>query len=604
MRSPCDGYRLASGSVDHTIKIWYAAGGAEGRTLNAGFGYGVLSVAFSPDGSRLVSAIDQTIKIWDAVSGCELRVFKGHSAQFRSVAFSPDGSRIVSGIGHTPEPNPRPFPGTIKIWDAASGRELSTLKGHTGEVWSVAYGPEGTRLASGSHDQTVKIWDAATGQELRTLKGHTEGVTSVAFSPDGSRVASGSWDHTVKVWDAVSGQELHTLKGHTARVWGVAFSPDGSRLASGGDDHTIIIWDAASGQEVRRLKGHATRVASMAFSPNGSRLASGSDDYTVKVWDVANGQELRTLKGHTGPVTSVAFSPDGWRLASGSWYGTIKLWNARPLTPEVQTEREALGLVEFLFGKPLRKEHVIENVRANQTIRDEVRKQASALAEKYPESALAHQSRGEAHVRSQRWGKAAAEFARAADRRPDDYEYWYYQAIAHLAAGDHKAYQQACARMLERFAKSQDAYAISKLAYTCVPASDSLSDMSVLVPLAEKGAPVFRGNTRIVGAALYRVNKPAEALEQFQRSAKDGFVPRAWDWLFLAMIHHRRENFKEATQCLDKAVRWIEEANQPAEKSKTEKRAVWGHWTEQQEVEALRQEAEALVSGKPVKPKQ
>ena len=68
---------------------------------------------------------------------------------------------------------------------------------------------------SGSEDKTVKVWDAATGQEMLTLKGHTVAVSSVAFSPDGKRIVTGSRDKTVKVWDAATGQEMLTLKGHT-----------------------------------------------------------------------------------------------------------------------------------------------------------------------------------------------------------------------------------------------------------------------------------------------------------------------------------------------------------------------------------------------------
>ena len=126
----------------------------------------------------------------------------------------------------------------MKVWDAATGQETLTLKGHTGSVTSVAFSPDGQRLASASRDGTVKVWDAATGQEIRTLKGHTGGVMSVAFSPDGKRLASASADETVKVWDAATGQETLTLKGHTSVVYerGVQPRRQAARLRQCGRD--------------------------------------------------------------------------------------------------------------------------------------------------------------------------------------------------------------------------------------------------------------------------------------------------------------------------------------------------------------------------------
>ncbi|KAK4139205.1 uncharacterized protein C8A04DRAFT_33317, partial [Dichotomopilus funicola] len=124
-----------------------------------------------------------------------LQTLEGHHDSVWSVAFSPDGQRLVSGSGDN----------IVKIWDAASGSYLQTLQGHHDSVLSVAFSPDGQRLVSGSRDNIVKIWDAASGSCLQTLQGHRSSVLSVAFSPDGQRLVSGSVDNTVKIWDAASG---------------------------------------------------------------------------------------------------------------------------------------------------------------------------------------------------------------------------------------------------------------------------------------------------------------------------------------------------------------------------------------------------------------
>jgi WD40 repeat protein len=364
-----DGKRLASASMDKTVKVWDAATGKELLSLK-GHKASVDSVCFSPDGRRLASGSgDKTVKLWDAVTGDEIRTIEVHTGMVNCVCFSSDGRRVAAGQGRIVDEQGRPVPGEVKIWDAATGNEVYTLKGHTGfvnsvcfsrdgrrlasadgdgtvKVWDAATGKEilslkghtegvlgvcfsrdGQRLASASADQTVKVFDAATGKEILSLKGHTDGVTSVCFTPDGQRLASASWDRTVKVWDATKRQEFLPLTGHTGGVRCVCYSPDGQRLATGSVDGTVKVWDAARGQEIRTLEGHTDSVASVCFSPDGRLLASGSEDTTLKVWDLTTGQTVRTLRGHTSFVNSVCFSPDGQRLASASTDGTLRLWD-------------------------------------------------------------------------------------------------------------------------------------------------------------------------------------------------------------------------------------------------------------------------------------
>jgi WD40 repeat protein/tRNA A-37 threonylcarbamoyl transferase component Bud32 len=312
-----DGTRLVTGLHDNTARLWDAATGEQIAVIEGHEGP-VLSVAFSPDGTQFATgSYDSTARLWDATTGEQLTALGGHQREVRSVAFSPDGTRLATGSADN----------TARLWDVATGEQVATLEGHENWVFSVAFSPDSARLATGSADNTARLWDVATGEQLAALEGHENWVFSVAFSPNGTSLATGSQDKTARLWDAAAGGSLAVLGGHQREVRSVAFSPDGARLATGSGDSTARLWDVATGEQLAALEGHENGVFSVAFSPEGTSLAAGSQDNATRIWDSATGEQVEALEGHEKWVSSVVFSPDGTRLATGSADNTARLWD-------------------------------------------------------------------------------------------------------------------------------------------------------------------------------------------------------------------------------------------------------------------------------------
>ena len=297
----------------------------------------VTSVAFSPNGATLASGSNSTIHLWDVATKTNFAALSGHPWSILALSFSPDGKILASGSEVS----------TVKLWNLATGIDIATLA-HDSNVWSVAFSPDGTILASGSWDRTIKLWgrpgngtgtlwDILTGASITILEGHTDEIYSVAFSPDGTILASGAGRQsgTIKLWDVATGTNITTFEEPSAGVYSVAFSPDGTILASGSGwwNGLVKLRDVATGTSIATFEGHTEQVKSVAFSPDGMTLASGSMDGTIKLWDVATGTNIATFEGHSAGVYEIAFSPDGTILASGSQDGTVKLWNTSEWAP-------------------------------------------------------------------------------------------------------------------------------------------------------------------------------------------------------------------------------------------------------------------------------
>src|SRR5262245_48765159 len=252
-----------------------------------------------------------------------IRTFTGHTGEVNSVAFAPDGRTALSASDDK----------TLKLWDVGTGREIRAFTGHAGRVQSVAFAPDGRTALSASYDKMLKLWDVSTGKELRTFMGHYGEVNSAAFAPDGRTALSGGGDANLKLWDVSTGKELPTHMGPRSQVDSVAFAPDGGTALSGGVDGALELWFVGTGRVTRTFTGHTGRVHSVKFAPDGrTALSGGTDrplwqgtDQTLRLWDVRTGWEIIRVNMGSG-VLSVAFSPDGRTALASGLDRTFKLW--------------------------------------------------------------------------------------------------------------------------------------------------------------------------------------------------------------------------------------------------------------------------------------
>ncbi|HEY7417841.1 MAG TPA: WD40 repeat domain-containing protein, partial [Ktedonobacteraceae bacterium] len=223
---------------------------------------------------------------------------------------------------------------TVQVWDAFTGAHLSVYRGHTDEVMTVAWSPDGQYIASGSADGTLRLWNAATGQQQYVYRGHSASVNSVAWSSDSRHLVSGSSDKTVHVLDAVAGKPIYIYRGHTDVVSSVSWSPDGKRIASGSWDKTVQVWQATTGAVSYVYRGYNVQAAQtntskgilpdlifvVVWSHNGKRIAAVTQVYCGDNCAVVFSWDADTERNFTFyidiPVFALAWSPDDTRFVT------------------------------------------------------------------------------------------------------------------------------------------------------------------------------------------------------------------------------------------------------------------------------------------------
>ncbi|EKM57728.1 uncharacterized protein PHACADRAFT_138987 [Phanerochaete carnosa HHB-10118-sp] len=342
---------LASGSNDHSVQLWNLSNGlGSSRTLSPAHNSAITNVRFSRSGKLLVSgSVDGACKVWKSGAWtCRTQFDHPEHLPISSVAISPDDTIYAAGLGNGAM--------TILLRSTSDDHWSHTLQGHTSKVWALDFSPDGSTLASGSHDHTIILWNIASRSVLYTLRGHSDPVYSVRYSPGGQRMASCGKEHNVRIWDLSylltkgeqkptgemenltqdSGSGLYENAAvdirHSSVVRSATFSPSGRILATGSRDSTIRLWDTTNGTLLQVLEGHQGVVSYLTFSPDGEKLLSSEAmaDFdraaSPRLWDVKSGRCEQTFTGHNRGVRMAKFFPGGKHVVSCSYDGSVRVW--------------------------------------------------------------------------------------------------------------------------------------------------------------------------------------------------------------------------------------------------------------------------------------
>jgi WD40 repeat protein/serine/threonine protein kinase len=527
-------------------------------------------VTWSPGGRKIAWVNDHQVNIWDPFGDGRITslVLSGISnRKLRTAVWNPLGDKLAAVVGIQ-----------VFVFDVSSKKLLNAFNTHTEDIVSLAWGDNG--IATGAWDGTLRIWNAKSGRLTQQMEGHSKWADALEWSPDGQRLASAGFDMRVNIWEVNTGKRLASMTGHTSVIYALAWHPAGNRLASFSGDKTVRLWDTTNGREIIALSpGSDFNVASLAWSGDGQKLIVVSRNGAVKVWDTAAGVLAAAKPDSMWKQHAISTTSADSISAEQRWTQAIRQSSDDPEPLLARGQYFALrhewqkAAEDFVLGVELAKDSAQWRSRRKDACRElAMWPEAFRLAtELRPDLAPLWTGQGQDLARKSRWREAAHAYARAFRLHSMNDETSMEFAGALLLTGDESGFRKFCRKLMEEEGVSSDTFFgfIKARAMSLAPNPEATPEKLLEWAKSHLENDQSPWACHVAGLADYRAGNYRQAMKRFEASLElgwgDGLYPAvdAQNWLGLAMCHHQLGQAKPAQTCLNTANELIQSATPP-----------------------------------------
>jgi WD40 repeat protein/tetratricopeptide (TPR) repeat protein/predicted Ser/Thr protein kinase len=543
-----DGCWVLTASDDNTGRVWDAHTGKPATTTLTHNGL-VHATVGSPNGHTVLTVSDdRSVRLWDLASGTLLR------SKTASHAVAPRApTNLTSPNGkHELEVKDR----EVRVVTLA-GEPVSAIMSHDEKVELATFSPDGKWIVTATSEGTVRVWDAASGRPRPAPGGNGQVtmrlasvVNAVAFTPDNRRLATASNDNTAQIFDLATGELLIQPMRHEGSVNDVTFSPDSVRLATAGNDRTARVWDTVVGTALTPPLEHPHAVLGVRFSPDGHSLITTTSVGRQRTWD------LPTDERPIGELVELSRLLAGSYIARSGAYMPVALEGQLALWARLrgkQPEFIAATGTEVNEWHRRRAEECEAEHRWKGTLWH-----VDRLIAAEPDNWRDRLQRGSALGELARWEPAIADYAFVVEKAPQRAEAVVRLALLRLETGDEAAFLTSCRAALKQFddpgVAPDDAF---RVAWLCDLVPQEGLDRARVVTLAERAANSDAKSDRYLstlGGALLRAGRTEEAITKLQDAVSlHGKGGTAEQFFFLALAHHRLGHASEAQRWLRQA---------------------------------------------------